>query len=211
MKGTSILFRNILISTLTVLVVACTKVTTEPCDGPNFTTTVTGYALTTDSLDPIKNLRLSINPIQGSYTTVATGQTVRTDSTGKYSFIYTGPQNGKVGIGFSGSSSCHNYGGYDYISPYYNAKHNIHIQPYGWLKLHIKNINVQSPNDRLSISLGGTVESYYGIVDKTIFVKEPGNGTKQLIWAVEKNDTTSSFRDSIYIVGFDTTFYEILY
>ena len=70
---------------------------------------------------------------------------------------------------------------------------------------------MQSPNDRLSISLGGTVESYYGIVDKTIIVKEPGNGTKQLIWAVEKNDTTSSFRDSIYIVGFDTTFYEILY
>ncbi len=193
------------------IVLSCTKVTTEPYNGANYTNTVTGYALTTDSLDPIPNLLLNIDPMQGSYTTPANGKTVRTDSTGLFTFIYTGPANGKIGIGFSGNNKYHNFGGYDYITPFNTPTHNIHIQPYGWLKLHVKNINVQSPNDRLSIWLSGTLESYYGIVDKTIVVKEPGNGNKQLIWAVEKNDTVSSYTDTIYIPGFDTTFYEILY
>ena len=202
---------HIAIFVLSITLISCNKVTTENLDGPNYTTTVTGYALTTDSLDPIKGLRLNINPLLGSYTTTATGQTVRTDSTGKFSFVYTGSRDGRVGIGFSGNSTFHNYGGYDYITPYYTSTHDIHLQPYGWLKLHVKNIDLQSPNDRLFISLEGTIMSYFGMVDKMIVAKEPGNGVKRLIWAVEKNDTIISYQDSIYIPGFDTTFYEILY
>ena len=199
--------------TVAVLFASCTKVTTEPYSDPIYTTSVTGYALTTDSLDPIQNLQLSINPMQGSYTTVATGQTVRTDSTGKYSFIYTGPHNGKVGIGFSGSSTYHNYGGYDFISPYYTANHNIHLQPYGWLKLHVKNINVQSPNDVIGVSTGGNGQYLieYGLVDKTVHLKKPGNGHVTLTWSVVKNSIETNFSDTIYIPGFDTAFYEILY
>ncbi len=198
------------LATAVLFLNACT-ITTEPYNGPNYTNTVTGYALTTDSLDPIPNLVLDMNPLQGSYTTPVGGKTVRTDSTGRFEFIYTGPANGQIGIGFGGSHSYHNLGGYDYITPFTTKTHNIQLQPYGWLKLHVKNVNVQSPNDRISLSLGGTVQSYYGIVDKTVFSKEPGNGTKKLVWAVEKNGIVKSYTDSIYIIGFDTVAYEILY
>lgn len=192
------------------ILAACT-VTTEPTNGPTYTNTITGYALTTDSLDPIPNLVLDMNPLQGSYTTPVGGKTLRTDSTGRFEFIYTGPAHGQIGIGFGGNNNYHNLGGYDYITPYTTKTHNIHLQPYGWLKLHVKNVNPWNGDDRISLSLGGTVQSCYGIVDKTIHSKEPGNGTKKLIWAVEKNGIVTSYKDSVYLVGFDTTFYEILY
>ena len=139
------------------LLAACT-VTTEPTNGPNYTNTVTGYALTTDSLDPIPNLVLDMNPLQGSYTTPVGGKTVLTDSTGRFEFIYTGPAQGQIGRGFGGSHSYHNLGGYDYITPFTTKTHNIHLQPYGWLKLHVKNVNPWNGDDRISLSLGGTIQ-----------------------------------------------------
>ncbi len=195
----------------TALLLSCCKPTVTTSPSPNYTTTVTGYAVTTDSLDPIPNIVLNINPLAGSYTTPVGGKTVRTDSTGRFEFIYTGPAYGQIGIGFGGNNSYHNLGGYDYITPYTNKTHNIELQPYGWLKLHVKNVNPWNGDDRLSISLGGSIHSYYGIVDKSIHSKEPGNGTKTLVWAVEKNGIVNSFQKTIYIQGFDTSFYEILY
>ncbi len=148
-------FTAFLALSLTLLLLSCCTVTTEPYNGPNYTNTVTGYALTTDSLDPIPNLVLDMNPLQGSYTTPVGGKTVRTDSTGRFEFIYTGPASGQIGIGFGGNNSYHNLGGYDYITPYTTKTHNIHLQPYGWLKLHVKNVNPWNGDDVIGVSTGG--------------------------------------------------------
>ena len=86
---------------LIVLILAACEITTEPDDAPEYTNTVTGYALTTDSLDPIPNLVLRMNPVHGHYTTPVGGKTVRTDSPGQFTFIYTGPAHGRIGIGLA--------------------------------------------------------------------------------------------------------------
>ncbi len=205
--------KNTLLTLATAaLLLSCCKPTVTTSPSPNYTTTVTGYTVTTDSLDPIPNIVLNINPLAGSYTTPVGGKTVRTDSTGRFEFIYTGPAYGQIGISFGGNNSYHNLGGYDYITPYTTQTHNIQLQPYGWLKLHVKNVNPWNGDDLLWVGIGngnGLIEN--GIVDKTVFFKTPGNGKTTIGWGVTKNGIENIYRDTFYLPGFDTTFYEILY
>ena len=84
--------------------------------------------------------------------------------------------------------------------------------PQAWLKVHIKNVNPHDFNDRVSMFIDGSLETYYGtLMDHYNLYRLPGNSNRVIVWATEKNGILNSYKDTIYIVGRDTTLYEIHY
>ena len=193
-----------------LILAACSKPKPTP-EEPHTTVEVTGYMLTTDSLDPAPNCNLQVDVHEGYITLPGVGNQLITDEEGIFRFNYTGPKNGDLSIYFSGTDKYHNTQ-LKYLKPHQTPNPQLLVRPLGWLKVHVKNVDVQSPNDYLGISVGGgNYELLYGIVDKTIFWETPGNGYVRLTYTVIKNGVETKNEEFLYIVGFDTTFYQIHY
>jgi len=89
------------------------------------------------------------------------------------------------------------------------------MDPYAWIKLHIKNTNPYDINDLFSFSGewgGGSLPDYYGMnVDLYYLQKVYGNRFIDVYWGVTKNNKFNFSQDSVFTVTHDTVDFEILY
>ena len=202
--------KNILLFGTITLVLSCSQIEIGAGTEPEYTSTVTGYVLERGTNKPLEGLDLDIYCIQGSYTNAHGGYSVSTDSTGRYVVVFSGPSQGLLKINFPGTTS-HGSASTDYFHPLSQKRADMISAPYGWIRYHLKNVNLWDGNDRITIRIGGTYNSYYGLVDQVVLSKEHGNTMKKIIWGVERNGITSIFQDSIFLPGFDTVNFQIFY
>ena len=192
------------------LLVACAKVEMEPTDGPSYTNTVSGYLFERETNKPLAGMDLEVSCLQGSYTNALGGYAITTDSLGKFEIVYTGPSFGRMKVKFPGTTS-HGSASTDYFQPFTQKSATLVCAPYGWIKYHIKNVNLWDNNDQIIIRTGGTFQSFSGGVDKTLISKELGNGFVEISYGVIRAGVSTNFVDSVYLPGFDTVFYNIFY
>ena len=95
----------------------------------------------------------------------------------------------------------------------YAHRSDIILDPYAWIKVHVKNVNPFDENDELrtgSPKGGGGV--FIGInMDATEIQNKFGNRKIELLWVVIKNKIQSIHKDSLYLPAHDTIDYEIFY
>ena len=90
------------------------------------------------------------------------------------------------------------------------------LTPHAYIKLHVENVAPVDEFDRINIGLWSEIlndtPEYIGtlVSEEETFLRR-GNQVHQIAWKVTKNGSESIFKDSIYVSGLDTTFYEILY
>jgi len=87
----------------------------------------------------------------------------------------------------------------------------VYLQPEGYLKIYINNVNIYEPSDHISVN--GTIESgFYGNeVDTSVIILTLGSLTHQLSWFIYHDGSIENDVDYIYTPAFDTTYYSILY
>ena len=87
----------------------------------------------------------------------------------------------------------------------------VYLQPDGYLKLHIKNVNTYNNLDYISISDFG---SFYGNeVDTIVVGLALGNAENRIVWGVVINGIPPAENniELLYCPPFDTTYYEMFY
>jgi hypothetical protein len=186
-------------------------VTTEPINGPEFITTVTGTLLERGTNKPLAGEFLEIYCTHGSCRNVLGGYDIFTDSAGAFEIVFTGESHGSMRIVFAGTST-HGYGASENgFNPFEEKHHNIISAPYGWIKYVVRNINYWDGYDRIMIETGGTFKTFYGLVNDSFYYKEPGNGIFIVNYGILRNGTSRSHFDTIYLPGSDTITYTIDY
>ncbi|MBK7233869.1 MAG: hypothetical protein IPH93_16805 [Saprospiraceae bacterium] len=86
---------------------------------------------------------------------------------------------------------------------------NFVLDPYAWIKVHVK--NVYSFDEKDYIWIGGGSNYYGKSVDTSEIQLEFGNRMSKLVWFVGHNKIETRFEDSIYVIARDTVPYEINY
>tara|TARA_R110001592_G_scaffold219477_1_gene473843 strand:- start:260738 stop:261370 length:633 start_codon:yes stop_codon:yes gene_type:complete len=196
------------------LIVSCGK------DGPGGTpkTTVSGYVYEKDTQKPLEDIPVKLVDMGGGALGMAGGGSANssqavfvTGPDGYYHFDFEG--DGSYGIFSDGRWP--EYSHLPGYKPVNKGEHNeisFTLQPQAWLRLHIKNVNPHNHLDRISLMPGNSPVTFTGeAVDVFEIYKVWGNTNRALKWAVEKNDLVTNYSDTIYLLGNDTTFYEILY
>ena len=185
------------------------------CSKESKTTVVEGYAYEKNTTIPLEGVHVHLFGMGGalglgSGGTHGTGTRI-TGSDGYYRFEFE--HNGAYGIRADGLPP--DYFDVGINSDIQNGTSNridMHLAPQAWLKVHIKNVNPHDFNDRVSMFIMGYPEDYYGtLIDRINIYRTPGNSNKILSWGVTKNGIFESNIDTIYIIGRDTTLYEIHY
>lgn len=96
-----------------------------------------------------------------------------------------------------------------------NYYFDIVMDPYAWVKLHIKNtLPVNSlDNIRYNGSWGGGSPLFYNGMDVDSYVLKQvlGNRDINVYWWITKNNVKTSLSDIVYCPGGDTTLFEIFY
>ena len=191
------------------LVASCVK------DPPStFEATVKGRVLEVDSEVGIPNMTVKL--VEEDYTPAGTQKrttlkTVKTDASGNYQFTYTRQTilNYDV-VAVNASSDYNEYTQAVLIPDGASNVVNIFLTPYGWLKVHAKNVN---PFDERDIAIF-TYETFVGSkVDTTFIVKVGGNRKvlRQLGVRVTKNGVQTSKKIDILTPPHDTTLLNIFY
>ncbi|MBK9631407.1 MAG: hypothetical protein IPO62_10150 [Saprospiraceae bacterium] len=89
---------------------------------------------------------------------------------------------------------------------------NFVLDPYAWIKVHIKNVNPFDDRDLISIRSNGGGGDYYG---KSVSIEEihinRGNRKVKLSWLTIKDNIKEYKYDSLYLSAHDTLPYEINY
>jgi hypothetical protein len=184
-------------------------------DPSSFEATVKGRVLEVDSEVGIPNM--SVKLVEEDYAgTIATPkrttiQTVKTDATGNYQFSYTRQKimNYDV-VAVNASPNYNEYTQAVLIPDGTSNSVNIFLLPFGWLKLHVKNVNPYDNRDEVKFFYG----SCYGSkVDSIIYVKV-GGSPKAIndirIWTTKNSIQT--FKDVAVITPpRDTTLLNIFY
>ncbi|MBK7233867.1 MAG: hypothetical protein IPH93_16795 [Saprospiraceae bacterium] len=89
---------------------------------------------------------------------------------------------------------------------------NFVLDPFAWIKVHIKNVNPFDDRDYLFTSSHGGGGDYRGKnIDNIEFHINRGNRKVELYWNVKKNSIFKEFSDSLYLPAHDTVPYEINY
>jgi hypothetical protein len=191
--------------------ISCNKVTTEPINGPEYTTTVTGTLLERGTNKPLAGEFLEIYCTHGSCRNALGGYDIFTDSAGAFEIVFTGESHGSMRIVFAGTST-HGYGASESgFNPFEEKHHNIISAPYGWIKYVVRNVNYWDGYDQLIIRTGGTFTTFNGLANDSIYSKEHGNGIYTINYGVFRNQNSTPYSDTIYLPGFDTVTYKIDY
>lgn len=179
---------------------------------------VSGKVLEFGSNKPIPNAKVGVYEEGGEFlgtTWTKLVDTTRTDANGFYSIE---KNNIDRTSSFFISAAANKYYPYDpnnyLVTGQEVANNNIVLDPFAWIKVHVKNVNPF--NERDSILLGnvvGTIPMTH--VGKNIELnytnKVRGNLRMEVQWSVGKNSIWKFFTDSITIPAHDTLNYEILY
>ncbi len=142
--------------------------------------------------------------------------TIRTDINGAYEFRF------RENRSYDYYISAYKDGYWELSSPalvpesYQENIMDVHIYPYAWLKLHVKNINPFDDNDLLTAYthpiVGASPQNHYGrSIDFYVRQEVKGNKDIPLIWWVTKDGMYQEFRDTILCEGGDTTLFELFY
>ncbi|MEP7194957.1 MAG: hypothetical protein ABI851_00445 [Saprospiraceae bacterium] len=100
-------------------------------------------------------------------------------------------------------------GGNSMEEGFWNKNRDIILDPYAWIKVHIKNVNPFDEKDYLWLGGGG---DYYGININTSEVNiKFGNHSEEFVWYIGKNGIQVKKSDTVFVAGHDTLTYEILY
>lgn len=192
------------------------------CRKDNKTTFIktSGKILEFGSNKPIKNAKVGIYEEGGEFlgsTWTKLVDTTRTDAAGFYHFD---KDNLDKGSSFFISAAAEKYYTYDpnnYLVTKQEVLNNdIVLDPFAWIKVHVKNVNPFDDNDR--ILLGNVVGPSNGAmtyigrnIELNFINKVTGNRDMLADWVVRKNGIGILHLDTIKITAHDTLFYEILY
>ncbi|MEP7194958.1 MAG: hypothetical protein ABI851_00450 [Saprospiraceae bacterium] len=107
-------------------------------------------------------------------------------------------------------------GGNSMEEGFWNKNRDIILDPYAWIKVHIKNVNPFDENDKMATSGpwggGGNNQYHLGVKIDTFEIRRArGNRNEFVCGHWWKNKIYSIKCDSIFFIGFDTIPYEILY
>lgn len=93
------------------------------------------------------------------------------------------------------------------------SKVDVLLEPYAWIKFHVKNVNPYDENDNIDINGDCLNKLLIGRLQDTIYICDQiGNKPTDFVWWVEKNNTITKHRDTIpYLKAHDTTYFEIKY
>jgi hypothetical protein len=173
---------------------------------------VSGKVLEFGSNKPIANAKVGIYSEGGAFlgsTWSNLVDTTRTDANGFYSIEKQGIDNGSS---FYVSAAANKYYTFDptkYLATGQDVTNNdIVLDPFAWIKIHVKNVNPFGDNDKFIIN-GSTYEGKN--FEQNFTFKVIGNKNLPLGWSIQKNNVWRSFSDSTKIVAHDTLKYEILY
>ncbi len=146
--------------------------------------------------------------------------TIYSDTNGYYSYRFkqeSGIQNGSNTIAFSYQMVVIKE---KYFKPadiliakkYHTKNKNIILDPFAWIKVHVKNVNPFDDDDHLFTSSHGGGGAYDGKnIDTTEKHIGTGNRKVELYWTITKNNIKTIHFDSLYLIAHDTVSYEILY
>ena len=94
----------------------------------------------------------------------------------------------------------------------YAHRSDIILDPYAWIKVHVKNVNPFDEKDRIFTSSNGGGGEYFGTnIDLIEYHRNRGGRLTTIVWNTKKNNIRTEFSDSIYISPHDTINYEIFY
>ena len=171
---------------------------------------VSGYVLEYGTLEPIEGARVYLIAGISSVT-----DKVITDMSGRYEFKRPHRETGTVLSLYAFADDYYDIIEADVPLPWKKQEIDIVMDPYAWIKLHIKNTNPFDHNDLLSFSGewgGGSLPDYYGMnVDLYYLQKVYGNRFIDIYWGVTKNNNFNFSQDSVFTVAHDTVDFEILY
>ena len=184
-------------------------------DNASYDVNLTGKVLEIDSDVPIPNmavklLQLEYNPNSFNATRTTIAQT-QSDAKGNYQFNY--PHNAKYDyevIAYTPSKDYYDNTQTEIVPDGKNPTVNINFIPFGWVKVHAKNVNPFDDRDELKFYFGTYIGSK---VDTTIIFKEGGSKKTILpirIWTTRNGIQT--FKDiSLIIPPHDTTKLDVFY
>jgi hypothetical protein len=133
----------------------------------------------------------------------------RTDANGFYRFNKPDLDNGST---FTLSAVAKKYYVFDAISNRTNFETgkvvtncNLILEPYAWIKVHVKNVNPFDENDLILldqlVSPWGGTHSYLGMrVDTTYNRQIGGNINQRVLWISKKNGISTRYFDSAFVV-----------
>jgi hypothetical protein len=221
MKNTSSIIFILLLFFLTFS--SCDKKSVEPDDSIFIgdSTRVEGQVLEYGTLKPLPHTMIIIeegeNSGFGGSTSWYPYDTIYSDANGYYSYRFK--QESSIQSG--GNTTAFSYQMVvikeKYFKPsdiliakkYYTKNKNIILDPFAWIKVHVKNVNPFDDNDYCLIGGGG---DYFGIqIDTIEYILRFGNRRDILVWHINKNKIKSRLQDSIFVPAHDTVPYEILY
>ncbi len=88
----------------------------------------------------------------------------------------------------------------------------IELDPYAWIKFHVKNVNPYDDNDKISINSGFFPQCIGSRVDTTFIEDVIGNQKFTFTNFIYRNNQKTIARDTInFVPAHDTIFHEILY
>jgi hypothetical protein len=138
-----------------------------------------------------------------------------TDSDGAYEFRFLDKDDYKYSITASKADYWDLSSAAIVPLPYQENIMDVHLYPFAWLNIHIKNVNPFDENDNIQYDgswSGGNPQDNIGMaVDFYDLKKLKGNKDIELTWWVVRNNQITQFHDTIYCTGGDTTYYEIFY
>jgi hypothetical protein len=198
-----------LLTLFSCLMASCVK------DPPTtFEATVKGRVLEVDSEVGIPNITVKLveedYALSGS-SKRTTLQTVKTDAQGNYQFTYTRQKILNYDVVAVNSSPDYNEYTQAVLIPDGESNVvNIFLNPFGWVKVHVKNVNPFDERDEVKFYYG----TFYGTkVDSTFLVKSTAN--KKYVNTIYIQTTRNSIR-SLKEVGLiipprDTTLFNVFY
>jgi hypothetical protein len=177
-------------------------------------TTAKGYILEYGTETAIKDAQVILYKkeaqLSGGYS--APIDTIITDATGYYEFVYTD----EAGFFYDIDVRKDTY--YDLIYRGLQANQmneaNLFLDPVAALELHIKNVNPFDASDRFVLSqfCEGNYPTFFGeFTDTTITCSIRGNRKNSFTYWVYKDGIDVSNQDSVYCKGHELTKYEIHY
>jgi hypothetical protein len=90
---------------------------------------------------------------------------------------------------------------------------NIELLSHAWVRLHVENINPQ-PLDRLTVNWGGStggVKSFHGQANEEVIFMGGGNVNRSFAVELFRNGIRTNWRDTVWMLPFDTTYHKIEY
>jgi hypothetical protein len=200
-----------------LFLLACFGLLMAQChkESASYEAVVKGRVLEVDSDVGIPNMTVKLveNDYVGTIVTPkrTTLQTVKTDAQGNYQFSYTGQRIMSYDVVAVNSSPDYNEYNQTVLIPDGGGNAvNIFLTPFGWIKVHFKNVNPFDERDEVGSAFGGFTGSK---VDTTIILKIEGNRKfvrPVRIWTTRNGSQT--FKDiGVITPPHDTTKLDIFY